>query len=63
MHKPFPMYHHYDGLSLSGAGATIIFTFIGQLSLSEWATIMAVGAGATTILYNVVKVWREMKKK
>lgn len=63
MHNPFPMHHHYDGLSISGTIATIIFAFIGQLSLAEWASFMALGAGATTIIYNIVKMWKEVKKK
>ena len=55
--------HHYDGLSISGSIATITLAFIGQLSLSEWATFMAVCAGASTIVYNVIKTYKEMRKK
>jgi len=55
--------YHYDGKSIGGSIATITFAFIGQLTLGEWATIMAIGAGLTTIAYNVIKVLKELKNK
>jgi hypothetical protein len=53
----------YDGKSFLGALLTILFAWIGTITPQDWATIMAVGAGATTIIYNIVKTIKEIKNK
>jgi hypothetical protein len=53
----------YDVKSFFGALITIFFTWIGTMTPQDWATVMAVGAGATTIIYNLVKTWKEFKNK
>lgn len=53
----------YDGKSFGGALLTIFFAWMGTLTLQDWATIMAVGAGATTIAYNIIKSVKEIKNK
>ncbi len=55
--------HHYDGKSIGGTIATITFAFIGQLALNEWVSVIALLAGVTTIIYNLVKILKEVKAK
>lgn len=59
------MNHNGDGsiMSIFLSGVTIIFAFISSVSISEWAGIMAIGAGATAILYNVTKWWLLIHKR
>lgn len=53
----------FDGKSFFGSIVTLLFAWIGQLSLTDWATVMAIGAGGTTILYNAVKFFKEVRRK
>lgn len=56
-------HHNTEGAGTFFTLASLIFGFIASLSVNEWAAIMAIGAGATGILFNVTKWWLLVRKK
>lgn len=56
-------HNHYGGAGTYFTIASIIFGFIASFSVNEWAAIMAIGAGATGILFNVTKWWLLIRKR
>jgi len=55
--------HWYDGKSITGTITSFIFAFIGTLTLNEWASVAAICAGFTTMIYTIIKIINESKKQ
>lgn len=52
----------FDNTSIGGSMLTFIFAFIGIAALKDWAVIVAIFAGITTIVYNCVRIYKDLKK-
>ncbi len=61
MENLFQAMGHNRG-SIIGAGLSFILGFIGKITLSDTAFIMAIFSGAVTALYTLWKWYAEFKK-
>lgn len=53
--------HFFDIKGICGTIVTFLFAFVGVITLERWATIFAILAGASTLLYNFVRIRNEVK--
>lgn len=53
---------NFDSPSIGGTIVTFVFAFIGISALKDWAVVVALVAGITTIIYNCIRIYKDLKK-
>ncbi len=54
--------NHFDSKSILGCITSYYFAYIGIFSLNKLATIVAILVGISTLVYNYIKIKKELKK-
>jgi len=52
-----------DHKSMGLCTMTVLLNAINSISANEYTTAVAVAAGVSTLLYNVIKIFKELTKK
>ena len=53
----------FDGKSVVGAVCSFFFAYIGTFTVQDWASVVAIATGLTTMAYTVRKMFVEKRKK